>query len=111
MKTTTRPLLYISLFLSALLAAGCSSMQGTSSDGSKKSAGRVIDDATITSKVKAALLGDPDISGLKINVDTENGVVRLKGEIKTMALRKKAESLARDVEGVKKVDNQLVITG
>jgi len=111
MKTTQRPALYLSLLLSALLAAGCGSMQGTNPDGSKKTTGQVIDDATITSKVKTALLADPDIGGLKINVDTANGVVKLKGEVKTMALRKKAESLAKGVDGVKKVDNQLVITG
>lgn len=86
-------------------------MYGTNPDDSKKNTGQVIDDATITSKVKTALLADPDISSLKINVDTDKGVVRLKGEVKSMALRKKAESIARDVEGVKKVDNQLVITG
>ncbi|HEY0844129.1 MAG TPA: BON domain-containing protein [Noviherbaspirillum sp.] len=111
MKTTRRPALFLSLILSALLAAGCSSMYGTNADGSKKTTGQVIDDATITSKVKTALLADSDVSGLKINVDTADGVVKLKGEVKTMALRKKAESIAKGVDGVKKVDNQLVITG
>jgi hyperosmotically inducible periplasmic protein len=111
MKHIKRPVLLLSFFLSALLAAGCSSMVGSNPDGSKKTTGQVIDDAAITSKVKAALLADPDISGLKINVDTAGGVVKLKGEVKTMALRKKAESIAKGVDGVKKVDNQLVITG
>lgn len=111
MKTSQRPALFLSLLLSAVLAAGCSSMYGTNPDGSKKSTGEVIDDATITSKVKTALLADPDISGLKINVDTAGGVVKLKGEVKSMTLRKKAESIAKGVDGVKKVDNQLVITG
>lgn len=111
MRNAKRSALFLSLFLSAIYTAGCGSMMGTSPDGSKKTTGQVIDDATVTSKVKAALLADADISGLKINVDTKQGVVRLKGEVKTMALRKKAESIARGVEGVKSVDNQLVITG
>jgi len=110
MKPIQRSALLLS-FVLPLFAAGCASMTGANPDGSKKSAGQVIDDATITSKVKAALLADPEISGLKINVDTAGGVVKLKGEIKTMALRRKAESIARGVEGVKSVDNQLVITG
>lgn len=110
MKSAKRSALILS-FLLPLFVAGCAGMTGTNPDGSKKTAGQVVDDATITSKVKAALLKDPDISGLKINVDTAGGVVKLKGEIKSMALRKKAESIARDVEGVKSVDNQLVITG
>lgn len=111
MKNIQRPAFLMSLLLSTLLAAGCSSMVGTNPDGSKKTTGQVIDDATITSKVKTALLADPDISGLKINVDTAGGIVKLKGEVKSMALRKKAESIAKGVDGVKKVDNQLVITG
>lgn len=99
------------MLLSAVLAAGCGTMTGTSPDGSKKSAGQVLDDAVITSKVKTALLADPDISGLKINVDTEKGRVKLKGEVKTIGLRRKAESITRGVEGVQSVDNQLIITG
>jgi len=100
------------MLLAAALAAGCGTMSGGQGGGSSsKTAGDVVDDAVITSRVKTALLADPDISGLKINVDTEKGVVKLKGEIKTMALRKKAESIASGVNGVKKVDNQLIITG
>lgn len=98
------------VLLSAALA-GCGHMPGSQSDSSKKSAGQVVDDTVITSKVKSALLADPDISSLKISVDTEKGRVRLKGEVKTLAIRKKVEALTRDVEGVKSVDNQLIITG
>jgi osmotically-inducible protein OsmY len=98
------------MLFAAILAAGCGSMGG-SKDGSDKSAGQVVDDAAITSKVKAALLADPDIAGLKINVDTAKGKVTLKGEVKSLALWRKAESLARGVAGVKDVNNQLVITG
>jgi osmotically-inducible protein OsmY len=95
----------------SLLATGCGTMGGSQQDGSKKSVGAVVDDALITSKVKAAFVADPDISAFKINVDTAKGVVSLKGEVKTLALRRKAESIASGVEGVRKVDNQLIITG
>ncbi len=50
-------------------------------------------------------------SALKINVDTTQGNVRLRGEVKSMVLRRKAEDTARKIEGVKSVDNQLMITG
>ena len=92
----------------ALVLAGCSAMTG--GDGTR-STGQAVDDVGIGSKVKAALAGDPDLSALKINVDSTQGNVRLKGEVKSMALRRKAEDLARKVNGVKSVDNQLVITG
>ena len=98
------------MLCAAVLAAGCAGMDGKQ-DASQRSAGQVVDDAVITSKVKAALLADPDIAGLKINVDTAKGKVTLKGEVKSLALWRKAESLARGVEGVKDVNNQLVITG
>lgn len=104
----------VALVLSGLLVAACAGTGGSQSgtqSGSQRSTGQVVDDATVTTKVKSALMADPDISGLKINVDTMQGRVRLKGEVKSMALRKKAESIARGVDGVKSVDNQLVITG
>ncbi len=108
MKTTK----LLAVLLSVAFVAGCAGTGAKSGDAStSRSTGQVVDDATITAKVKAALLADSDISGLKINVDTAQGVVRLKGEIKTFALRKKAEEIAKGVAGVKSVDNQLVITG
>lgn len=103
--------LVLPVMLLAALLAGCGTMSGSKSDGSQKSAGQVVDDAVITSKVKAALLADPEISGLKINVDTAKGKVTLKGEVKSITLWRKAEKIASGVEGVKSVDNRLVITG
>jgi osmotically-inducible protein OsmY len=99
----------LSAAMTALVLAGCSAMTG--GDGTTRSTGEAVDDVGIGAKIKADLAADPDLSALKINVDTTQGVVRLKGEVKSMALRRKAEDLARKVKGVKSVDNQLVITG
>ena len=109
MKTTS----LLAALLSLAFVAGCAATAPSASTGepAKRSTGEVIDDAAITAKVKTALLADSDIAGLKINVDTAEGVVSLKGEIKTLALRRKAEALARAVGGVKSVNNQLVVTG
>jgi hyperosmotically inducible protein len=109
MKTTK----LLALLLSVAFVAGCAATKSDSSSGAtaKRSTGEVIDDAAITAKVKTALLADPEISALKIDVDTKESVVRLKGEIKTLVLRKKVESIARGVAGVKSVDNQLIISG
>jgi hyperosmotically inducible protein len=104
----------LSILLASAFAVGCTGMMGNQSGdqaSSQRSAGEVIDDTTITTKVKSALLADPEISGLKINVDTVQGKVSLKGEVKTLALRKKAESIAKGVAGVRSVNNQLVVTG
>lgn len=72
-------------------------------------AGAQIDDLTITTTVTAGFAKDPDLSVLKINVDTRNGAVTLKGSAPTAAARDKAASLAKTVNGVNSVDNQLVV--
>jgi osmotically-inducible protein OsmY len=100
------------LLIAAMVAvslAGCANMGG--SGGAQRSAGQVVDDATIVTKMNAALAVEPDLSALKINVDSTKGAVRLRGEVKSMALRRKAEDMARKIDGVKSVDNQLMITG
>lgn len=102
----------LSALACAALLAGCAGMTGDSGGyGQARTPVQVVDDATITAQVKAALAADPDVSALKINVDTAQGAVKLKGEVKTLALRRKAEALAQGVKGVKKVDNQLIVTG
>jgi osmotically-inducible protein OsmY len=68
-----------------------------------------LDDATITTKVKSALIADPDLSGLSIDVDTAQNVVTLRGSVVSDAMRQKAEQLARSVDGVKEVRNELVV--
>mgnify|MGYP002778347044 CR=1 FL=1 len=98
--------------VAAVFLAGCSGMMGgQSGSGTSRTAGEVVDDATIGAQLKAQLAADPELSALKINVDTMQGMVRLRGEVKSLALRRKAEALARGIRGVKSVDNQLVITG
>jgi osmotically-inducible protein OsmY len=71
--------------------------------------GETITDAWITTKVKWFFLGEDELKGSDINVDTNNKVVTLKGTVKTQAGRQKANQLARDTEGVSKVVDQLVI--
>lgn len=66
-------------------------------------------DAGITAAVKAKLLADPDVSGLAINVDTENGVVTLTGTVDNEAQKAEAVRLARQVEGVANVNDRLEI--
>ena len=74
------------------------------------SAMTAVDDATITARVNASLAQDPDLSALKINVDTVNGKVTLNGPAPSTVARDRAESLAKAVDGVTAVNNQLVLT-
>jgi hyperosmotically inducible protein len=72
-------------------------------------AGTAIEDGAITAKVKTALLADPDVKGLAIDVDTHNGVVTLKGTADKPANKDRAVAIAKDTGGVKSVQDQLVV--
>jgi len=80
-----------------------------------KSAGIAVsntaDDAAITSSVSAGLAKDPDLSALKIDVDTKAGVVSLKGPAPNAAAKARAEEIAKGVQGVTSVNNQLEVKG
>ena len=77
--------------------------------GAMSRAGEVIGDAAITAKVKSALLADPDVKGLKVDVDTHDGVVTLNGSLESRANVDKAASIAQGIDGVKSVDNKLAV--
>jgi hyperosmotically inducible protein len=68
-----------------------------------------MDDVAITAAVSAGLAKDPDLSALKINVDTKNGAVTLNGTAPTDAAREKASSIAKAVKGVNSVENKLLV--
>jgi hyperosmotically inducible protein len=75
-----------------------------------KSVGETVDDATITTRVKTALLNDPLTGGLRIDVDTFKGVVTLSGGVKSAAERDKAIEIARKTPGVVDVKSTLQIS-
>ena len=75
-----------------------------------KSVGETIDDATVTTRVKTALLNDPDVGGLRIDVDTFKGVVTLSGRVKSKEEETKAVALARRVGGVTDVKSTLQVS-
>lgn len=92
-------------FAAAMLAvAGCAT------EGEKQStAGAYIDDAAITTKVKTAIFNEPSLKLFDIGVTTEDKVVHLTGSVKTRAEMAKAVEVARKVQGVKAVRNELKI--
>lgn len=84
-------------------------LYGCGSTPEHRSTGQVIDDATITTKVKAKLLDDPTTHGLKIDVDTSRGVVELSGNVGSATEQNRAIALARSVDGVRGVRNDLIV--
>jgi len=69
------------------------------------------EDASITASVSAGLLKDPDLSAVKINVDTVGGAVTLNGPAPSEAARSRASIIAMSVKGVSRVDNRLLLKG
>lgn len=94
----TTVILLVMALLAPLLLTACG-----------KSVGETIDDATITTRVKTALLNDPDVGGLRIDVDTFKGVVTLSGRVKSKDEEAKAVAIARRIGGVSDVKSTLQV--
>lgn len=89
---------------------------GEKTDAAKEKSGEAIDktqaavsDAAITTAVKTKFLADTGVPGLRIDVDTTNGVVTLTGTVPSAAEKQKAISLAKDTDGVKSVVDHLKV--
>jgi osmotically-inducible protein OsmY len=85
----------------ALAVVGCSSTP------TKESTGEYIDDAAITTKVKAAIFNEPTLKTTEINVETFKGDVQLSGFVAQPADAQRAAELARGVKGVTSVKNDI----
>ena len=75
----------------------------------QQTVGSYVDDATITTRVKAAYAKDPTVAATSIHVETLKGVVQISGFAKSEAERGAAERLARNTDGVKSVKNDIVV--
>jgi osmotically-inducible protein OsmY len=81
-----------------------------STENAASKTGEFITDAAITSEVKTKFLADTAVSGLKIDVDTKDGVVTLSGAVKSNSEADKAVAIARQSAGVKRVVNNLRVS-
>ncbi len=99
----------------ATLVAGCSrepavtASAAAPSTASTTSMSTDVDDTMITTKVKAALLGDADVKSLDIKVETRKGLVMLSGFVDSTAQIDRAISVTRAVEGVKNTENNMTV--
>ncbi|PKM35252.1 MAG: transporter [Gammaproteobacteria bacterium HGW-Gammaproteobacteria-10] len=89
------------LALTLLSAAGCATTEKRSGTG------EYFDDSVITTKVKAQLLNEPNLKSAQINVETFKGVVQLSGFVRSQADINRAVEIARSVNGVQSVKNDM----
>ena len=89
--------------LSLLAVSGCAVTRG------QETVGAYVDDSAITSSVKSRYVENKDVDASSIGVETLNGTVMLSGFAKSETEKSTAESVARKVNGVKSVKNQIAV--
>lgn len=86
-----------------LLSSGCSSTS------TRESTGEYVDDTAVTAKVKAELIKDPVVKARQVDVSTFKGTVQLSGFVDTEEQKSRAADVARTINGVHDVRNNLVV--
>jgi osmotically-inducible protein OsmY len=97
------PLAAMVAAVALVVTSGCAVTRG------QESAGAYVDDAAISTQVKAKMIEDKNVDAAAIKVDTLYGEVMLSGFAKNSVEKNTAESIAMKVKGVKSVKNQIVV--
>jgi len=98
---------YYNKFAAVFLAILVASLVGCASTATQEGTGEYIDNAVITTKVKAAIFNEPTLKSLEIKVETFKGAVQLSGFVNSQADIDKAVEVVRQVKGVKSVKNDM----
>jgi hyperosmotically inducible periplasmic protein len=101
--TSFKPLVFSLVLILPIFAAGGNNSMAA------QSVGEYIDDATVTTAVKAKLVAEKASNFTRISVETNNNIVTLTGEVESKDEKERAEQIAKQVNGVKRVDNKLEI--
>lgn len=97
------------VLVAAVSAAALLTLPGCAVTRGQSSVGEYIDDATITTQVKARMVENKQVDAAAISVETLNGTVMLSGFAKNATEKSTAEQIARGVNGVKSVKNEIAI--
>lgn len=98
---------YYNKFAAVFLAILVASLVGCASTDTQEGTGEYIDNAVITTKVKAAIFNEPTLKSFEIKVETFKGTVQLSGFVNSQADIDKAVEVVRLVKGVKSVKNDM----
>ncbi len=82
---------------------------GCAATHKRESTGEYVDDSVITAKVKAAIFNEPTLKTLQITVETFKGKVQLSGYVDSVQNANMAGEVARSVDGVVSVKNDLIV--
>ncbi|RZL36302.1 MAG: BON domain-containing protein [Rubrivivax sp.] len=103
----TKPIL--SLALASALVATLGATSGCAVTRNQETVGAYVDDAALTTRVKAKFAADPTVSAMSISVETLKGTVQLSGFAKNSDEKSMAEKLARETSGVVAVRNDIAV--
>jgi len=92
-----------------LFAGAVTTFTGCAGDQNDRSTGQYIDDKSLTVRTHEALGDNPEYKFSDVNVNVFRGTVQLSGFVNTADQKSKAEDIAKGVQGVKNVDNQITI--
>lgn len=96
-------------FIAAMAAVVLLATSGCAVSRGQETVGAYVDDTTITTRVKARFVDNPDVDASAISVETMKGTVMLSGFAKSTLEKSSAESIARGVPGVQAVKNEIAI--
>ena len=99
------------LTLAAVLASPTAFAACGATGGAVNRPMATTDDATVTTRVKTALLNEPGVNATAINVATSDGVVTLSGQVKSNDEEQKAIATARRIPGLRDVKSELKVGG
>jgi hyperosmotically inducible periplasmic protein len=97
------PLASAAVMVALLVTAGCAVTRG------QETIGAYVDDATITTQIKSRFVENKAVDAASIKVETLNGTVMLSGFAKNVLEKSTAGTIARDVNGVKSVRNEIAV--
>lgn len=96
-------------FVTLIAGTALAGVAACSPTRTQRSAGEMVDDATLLTSVKSALVSNPVTEAGEINVDVNRGVVKLSGFVDTQKEKSRAGDVARGVDGVQEVRNDLAV--
>jgi hyperosmotically inducible protein len=115
-RTLTIAMAIAGLWLAPLAVRAADEPAGSKTESAKeaikdtsKTVGKEVTDSWLTLKTKMALLADERVSATDVKVATEKGVVALRGKVDSQEARQAAEEVARKIDGVKDVKNELTV--
>ena len=97
------------LRMAAIALASVLAFTACAETNTHESTGAYVDDTAITGKIKSAILQDPALKVMQIDVTTYKNVVQLSGFVDTPQMVERAGTVARQVNGVASVQNDLIV--